>query len=304
MTQSTVLRSMEYRIPLDFIGDGKAINAYGGKLDAWSFIETDGLDWFYSFRQRAIDSIGNHYFPIYRMADGEYRFLMGRRFNRYRRPLLKECLSYSVDKLGLRNENKWSTSWGESYSPESSNMLKAKYIKDVREISRQGCLAMYINNNGLNAFVEYNNVLVSYLEKQHILLHPQNYVPFHFPCQLLTAKDWHPFYKGRDILIATGLTETKKKKIERTLKMLSVNSVQFLEISANQSMNDVVDISNVKPVDVCFVGAGIGASNILLQLESLQTLTLDIGGLINCFERPSSSVHGGTFSLFNMRVLD
>ena len=292
---------MPYRIPLNFVGNGKAIKAYGGSLEAWSFIDIDPLDWFSNFQSKALASIGREFFPIYRMADGEYRFLMGRFFNRNKKPIIKEVASYLLDKSGIRNQDKWSTSWGESYDPALKKNLTEKYISDIYEISKSGMLALYINNNGLNAFTEYNSSVVSFLRSKGIELNSSNYIPFHFPCELLTGNYRSFFYRDRNLLVITGLNAKKEFRIKNTLEELGAKSVQFIGISSNKSMQDKIDLTSINmPVDVCLVAAGIGASNIINQLKNLNTLCIDIGGLVGCFETPSKSIHGGTFSIGNI----
>ena len=75
---------LKYRVPLDFVGNGDAHKAYGGQLDAWSFINITPDDWFAKFRNHVLDCMGKEFLPVYRMADGEYRFLMGRKYNFYK----------------------------------------------------------------------------------------------------------------------------------------------------------------------------------------------------------------------------
>lgn len=49
--------------------------------------------------------------------------------------------------------------------------------------------------------------------------------------------------------------------------------------------------------DGSLVAAGIGSANILRQLQPLNTLSLDIGGLMNCFADRQASQHGGVIRL-------
>jgi hypothetical protein len=289
---------MQYRVSLDFIGTGRAAKAYGGKLNAWSFVDIEPQEWFERLRNTVLANLGKSYLPIYRMADGEYRFLMGRKFNRHRKPLFKEYMGYLADKTGLRNPHKWSTSWGESYSPSQVKNLKSKYISELQQIASEGFLALYLNDNGLNAFIEYNDSICPFFEREKIRLAQNNYIPFHFVCHLMSGDGWEDFYENRHILIVTSLNPQKRQNIENTLKLLGVKSVQFIEISSSQSMQDVIDCSTIeRPVDLALVAAGIGSSNILVQLKSLQTVVLDIGGFMNCLEDPSRSIHGGVFKL-------
>lgn len=285
---------MRHRVSLNFIGTGNAAEAYGGKLEAWSFIDIEPDQWFEKFRSKIAANLGNSYLPVYRMADGEYRFLMGRKFNRYRKPLIKEYLGCLLDKTGLR---RWSTSWGESYDLDDLKKLKLEYISALQKIASSGFLGLYINDNGLNAFIEYNQSIEPFFQKNNIELNQNNYIPFHFVCHLLSGSGCDLFYRNRKILIVTNFNEQKSQQIEHNLLKLGAKTVQFLKISATKSMQDKIDCSRVeRPIDLCLVAAGIGAANILNQLQPLQTVALDIGGFMNCLYNPSLAIHGGVFT--------
>ena len=97
---------MKYRVDLDFIGLGNAGAAYGGHLQAWSFHDINGPDWFEAFRQEALAAIGKRYLPVYRMADGEYRFMFGRRINWSRKPIYRELIGVGAEKFRFRNPDR------------------------------------------------------------------------------------------------------------------------------------------------------------------------------------------------------
>lgn len=295
------MSSMKYRVNLDFVGLGDAGTAYGGYLRAWSFRDIDGRAWFEDFRQDTLSAIGNRYLPIYRMADGEYRFMFGRRINWSRVHLARELLAVGAEKLRIKNPDRWKTSWGETYAPAETRQLRDQLMTNVRELSERGYLACYINDNGLDAFVEYNRVLEALLIRRGIRLHTRNYVPFHFAPSLLVSEGWRDFLQGRKILIVTGLTMEKQRRIENTLMAYGVGAVRFLPISSSSSLTDQLDLSRVdEDVEIALVAAGIGSANILRQLEPLQTLCIDIGGLMNCFEDPKARQHGGVLGLPNL----
>jgi hypothetical protein len=295
---------MKYRVSLEFIGAGKAAEAYGGKLDAWSFTDIEPQEWFEQFRSKIAANLGKTYLPVYRMADGEYRFLMGRKFNPHRKPLIKECLGYLADKTGLRDSARWSTSWGESYNPKDLKKLKLEYIFALQQIASAGFLGLYLNDNGLNAFTEYNQSIMPFFERANIELNLNNYIPFHFVCHLLSGTGWEFFYQNRKILIVTNLNHQKCQQIEHNLLKLGVTSVQFIGISATKSMQDKIDCSTVERPDLCLVAAGIGAANIINQLKPLQTVVLDIGGFMNCIQNRSLAIHGGVFKLPKVGIND
>jgi hypothetical protein len=289
---------MKYRVSIDFVGRGNAAKAYGGRLDAWSFVSVDPMSWFSQFRRNALESIGNRYLPVYRMADGEFRFLMGRKYNIYNRPLWKELVAVSSEKLRLKNPDSWKTSWGESYSPAEAESLRESLLSKIRFIAECGFLACYINDNGLNAFTEYNRHIQPYFCKEGVPFHDQNYVPFHFVCALLVNEGWEEFYEGRKILIVSGTDDSTEIKLGDRLRKFGAKNIEFLRVSKTSAMKDKINLNSIhnRP-DICLVAAGVGAANIIAQLEDLRTLVLDIGGYINCLVDPSRVQHGGVFGL-------
>lgn len=290
---------LPYKVNLDKVGLESANKAYGGSLDAYSFFDTTFEEWFNNFRELLISKMGKEYFPIYRMADGEFRFAMGRKYNWYKKPLYREVLAVTAEKLRIKNPDKWKTSWGEEYSPEKVKSLRKQLLTNIKYISTKGMLACYYNTNGLHAFEEYNNHLLPFFEKNEITFNKDNYIPFHFVCGILVKEGWQSFFKERHILIVTGSDRESEQKIEKTILTLGANKVSFLPISKTASMEEVLNLDDYKElkIDIIFVAAGIGSANILRQLESLQTVTLDIGGYMNCFKDNSASQHGGIFKL-------
>jgi hypothetical protein len=224
--------------------------------------------------------------------------MFGRRINWARRPLTRELLGVAAEKLHIKNPDKWQTSWGEIYRPHETRALRAKLMRQVRDISNYGYLACYVNDNGLNAFVEYNRVLPALLQTWDIALTAENYIPFHFAPSLLISEGWQDFIKNRKLLVVTGLTEEKETAIRATLIAYGAKSVCMLPISSSSSLTDTIDLSGVDhDVDIALVAAGIGSANILGQLKPLNTLCIDIGGLMNCFVDHEMRQHGGVIGL-------
>ena len=289
---------MKYRVDLDFIGLGNAGAAYGGHLQAWSFHDINGPDWFEAFRQEALAAIGKRYLPVYRMADGEYRFMFGRRINWSRKPIYRELIGVGAEKFRFRNPDRWQTSWGETYQPRDTRRLRNELLEHTRYLSETGYLACYINDNGLKAFTEYNSVLQQRLAETGVSLNARNYVPFHFAPSLLVSRGWSEFIRGRKLLVVTGLTPKKEDLIRKTLMDYGAGAVSTLPISARSSLTDTLELSQAPgDIDIALVAAGIGSANILRQLAPLETLCLDIGGLMNCFVDRGARQHGGVLGL-------
>jgi hypothetical protein len=287
---------LKYKVNLNNVGKGSADKVYGGYLNAYSFKDILFENWIDQFRKALLSKMGKEYFPVYRMADGEYRFLMGRKYNFHRKPLWKELLAVAAEKVRIKNPDKWKTSWGEEYNPDKVKALRKKLIQDVRYISEKGLLACYLNENGLNAFVEHNKYIIPFFEKHHIKFDEFNYIPFHFVCSILVTNGWQDFYKNKKILIVTGSNDDSENKIKDTILSFGASKVLFLRISKTTSMEEILDLTSITDrIDLCMVAAGIGSANILRKLEPLRTVTLDIGGFINCYVDVNSSQHGGIF---------
>lgn len=288
-----------FKVNLNDVGLESADNAYGGYLDAFSFKETDFESWISSFKSEVLKNMGKNYFPIYRMADGEYRFIMGRVYNFYKKPLWRELIAVTAEKLRIKNPDRWKTSWGEEYKPERVKALRKQLINDVAYISRKGKLACFWNENGLKAFEEYNNKLLPFFKKNNIVFNKYNYIPFHFVCSILVRTGWKDLFKKKHILIVTGSDEFSENKIKETLSLMGVGKVSFYRISKTSSMEEQLNLDSFleRQIDICLVAAGIGSANILRQLEPLQTVVLDIGGYMNCFINNEASQHGGIFKL-------
>jgi hypothetical protein len=70
-----------YLIDIDYLSNGEGKKVYGGSLDAYSFFETTCEKWFEDFADEIANASGKKYLPVYRIGDGELRFLFGPRIN-------------------------------------------------------------------------------------------------------------------------------------------------------------------------------------------------------------------------------
>ena len=280
-----------YRVPLKVIGGGRIAEAFGGRFDAWSFTTTTEERWLHEFRSRLLASMSREYLPVYRIADGEFRFLLGRRVRWEREHGLRDCLAVAAERLGLIHR-RGRTSWGEGYERKLRRVLKEKLTDDIRTIAKHGYLAVLLSDNGCRLAHEYRHPFCDHAAATGIPFGKDSYVPFHFVCELLSGPGWEEFLQKRRILIATGFEGKKMQAIRKNMTDLGAKDVQLLGISADRSMLDTIQASAVRqPVDLCLVAAGVGAANILVQLQGLNTVVLDIGGHLHCFEDSSFVSH-------------
>jgi hypothetical protein len=125
-----------------------------------------------------------------------------------------------------------------------------------------------------------------------------NYMPFHFAVSLITEPGWEAFLAGKNLLLACSVDPRAQAMARKNLEDLGASSVNFLPVSPTSAMTDRIDLNTIeRRPDVILVAAGIGSANIIRQLEPLETLTVDIGGFINCIVDPAIHAHAGSFVL-------
>lgn len=284
-----------------FLGNGIKSTAeiFGGHLRAWCDpTVSDGKAWFERFRQESIDSIGKRFLPIYRMADGEFQFLVGRRFNSRRKPRYRELISQLASCVGFRRNG--ATIWGEHYKYFEVQRLREDLLEHIRSIASAGYLAMFLYENGLEAFCEYNAPILKKLESHGTVINSSNYVPFHFPLHLLVSKGWQEFFERKKVLVSSGLSNDQKVAIKRNIFAFGAKGIEFLDVSKGRALTDVLDLSKVaEHPDIILVASGIGAANVLNQLRVFDTLAMDIGSYIRCLSDEIDNCHGGVFQIPN-----
>jgi hypothetical protein len=280
-----------YLVDIDFLSNGVGKKAYGGKLDAYSFFETTCEGWFEDFSNSVISSIGNNYYPVYRIADGELRFLFGPKINWKNKPLssILSYLKYGVFKYP------WKTSWGEKYNTQDLSDLRSLLKKNISEIAETGKLALYWNENGLNAFTEYNHSMISLFKSIGISLTSENYIPFHFG-QALIAKKYDFLFKHLNVLFICSILEEEYLNLRNNIKQMGAKSVSLFKCSSTSSLKeDFTNLSLDVAPDIILVAAGIGAAKVLVDLRNLNCPVIDIGSYIHVLSGKHKNAHAGFF---------
>ena len=270
---------------------------YGNDLVAYSFESKDCDEWYKQFRNNLIDSIGKIYLPVYRMADGEYQFLWGIRFDFHSLWKNRYILSYCYRKsLELLKGPVIKTSWGEFYKGDEITELRRKYFNDLEELLRYGILCAFLYETSKNTFVHYNKQFLKYFNNKELCLDINNFFPFHFPFFALSNPGWQDFIVNRKILIVTGNLINRRKSLEVNFAELGARKVGFYEISATSSLKDKVDknmIDDYQEYEIALVAAGIGALNIITQMKWFKGPVIDVGGLLLSYQTKSFICHGG-----------
>ena len=281
-----------YKVSLGELSNGVGILAYGDRLDGYMFSDANCVDFFMLLIDEVMYSMNEKkYFPIYRMADGEYRFLFGTVINW--NPKTWKNL-YSIVKYDLLGIN-WKTSWGESYDKKKLEKLRKDLLIYIRYIAKNGKLALYWNENGLNAFTEYNKKLISNFSSRDIEVTIDNYIPFHF-AQAIIAQKVRLIVNNKVVLIVSGMDDAEFFNLRKNLYVFGANDVNCLKCSPTSSLEDDFSDSNLKSKpDLVLVAAGIGSAKIIVDLRHLNCPIIDIGSYIHVLSGKNYSAHAGFF---------
>lgn len=243
----------------------------------------DSIRWFYDFCENVQNAIGNKYFPLVRLCDGEYQFILGKNRASLFYPFWYRWLMnsrYLVKEIFRRKflphtENLYTSG---NYSTLERKRIIKKYLTQLQFISEKGILAIHFIY-GDKPFAEAAwPMLKKVFDNNKIVLSASNYVPFYFVYALLSGAESNRIFKDRRILVVNSSVGEKRAAIIDGILKRGATSVQWLEISSNRSIYDKINVTPfISRIDVVLVGAGIGKPNIFQQLEPLKTLCVDIG---------------------------
>jgi len=271
-----------------------------------SFTEKSFQEQYDSFKERIFSSIGVKYLPIYRMADGEFKFCLD--FLDSKNPatlkkklrLLKRLMSsenmygrkLDVPKFDIL-KNIFSlrsimVAHGENYTLREKVSIKKKYIDNLTTIANNGILAVHfmeeLNSDG---YVKFIKPMCRWFEKNGIIINNSNYVSFYNVYALLSGYDSVNLFNKRKILIISSDHDGKFMKLNLALTKLGASSVKFYNISPTKSLLEIIDLNLIHhPIDLVLIGAGIGTSNILTQLNKVDTVCIDAGIFLEVLINP------------------
>ncbi len=246
--------------------------------------------WFEDFSNKVIASIGKNYLPIMRLSDGEYQFICGptppvftKKIGKYVIEYLKFLKEVLLKYKGVHAATFKGVSSG-NYTNQEVKEYRGKYLNHLKKISNHGILAMHLTYSKNPFQQKYHAPVKNKLEAEKIQITFDNYVPFYFVYGLMTGEKNELLIKNRKILLIHSAKGEKKQNIESFLITNGAKSVQWVTISNNKSLFDTISIEEFKNnIDLAFIGAGIGKTNILIQLEELSVPCIDIGFVFECW---------------------
>ncbi len=272
--------------PLDLPGFSYIPAPYGG-LGFHSFGDTAAA-MFDAFAQRVVNALGNAYFPIYRMADGEFAFLVGERQAAVREGNAAWLAAKAIVRSGRRavRGGGLRTCWGEEYGRRDVISGRARVADTLAKVAAAGVIAPYFLVRPDSWSREYFEPVSAWLDA-HVAVERHNYVPFYAVYALLSGAFRDELFGGRRIVVATHLSNEREVALRRALAGLHVSTVQFIPLSPHRSLFDAVDLSLLSaPVDLALVAGGIGSVNVLAQLAPLGVPAIDCGMFLETLVHP------------------
>jgi hypothetical protein len=265
------------------------------------------------FRDRVLANIGRKYYPIYRMADGEFVFIIDaieknkkqlhQRIKKYLgnfKSLLQNQYMYGRKMPGNRwekikelfNENYVRVAHSESYNSREIEEFNFEFRENLRVIAEEGILAIHFvdGSSERQEYFNYYESVSQWFDYNNITLDESNYSSFYYIYTFLTGNDKYSLFRDKNILIITSLTDDKKNHLQDSINSFGASSIQFYDISPTKSMLEVLDLTKLNyPIEIVLIGAGIGSANILTQLKPLKTVCIDAGIVLERYANPALS---------------
>jgi hypothetical protein len=155
----------------------------------------------------------------------------------------------------------------------------------VRHAAQNGILAAAFHRSSL--LKHYFPEIFDWFDEHDVPLHAGNYIHMYATYALMHGKEANRLLADRHVLVVTRLNEQRMKNIRQGLHRQGADTVQFVPVSAHQAMLDDVELSAVeRPVDLALIAAGVGTSNVLLQMKKLRIPQLDVGYCIDTLADP------------------
>jgi hypothetical protein len=246
--------------------------------------ERDCAKWFEEFVEKVNKAIGKKYFPIMRISDGEFLFLLGKTAPDFRISMLQKIKIYASDLKRLILKGGGINAYTEghynsgSYTSREWREARLKSPEMIKNISKDGILALHLNYVEEPFAERYYPVLDKWLIDNNININEDNYYPFYFVYALLVGSKRSLLFKNRNVLVINSAVGEKKTQIIETIKNEGATKVFWCPISSDRSLYDRIEVSLfVGKVDISIIGAGIGKGNIIQQCKVLQVPCIDAG---------------------------
>ena len=255
-----------------------------GKLKYYPPYGINDIKWYKIFEKKLNKQLKKkEFFPLFRMSDGEFIFLLGRRFSQYnfkdkiyfifqhiKRSIFYMSPFYSSGRKG----------YCERYSFFNLKGLRRKFFHNLKYISKKGFICPNFSPHPLVS--TYQKDILKILNNNDIYLNYKNYFGYYFPTIFFLGKNIFKVFRNKKILIFTSNMPERNLKLKNNLLNFKAKKVDFYHTSLNNPMLDKIQVEKLrfKP-DFILVAAGVGSVNIIYQLKHLKCACIDCGYIVD-----------------------
>ena len=230
----------------------------------------------------------NTWLPIYRASHGEFTFLTGRRdVPALGKGFLRYCVSraYRVARFQSTFYSGGTPGFHETYKQWQLPRLRRDLARYIKIIGDEGVVCCYFSDRDTVPLSEQRQ-FSGWCAASGCKLDSSNYGHIYFVYGLFHGAKWKDYLKGRKLLLISSDQPTRTAALHEALIRLGVSDYQFIPISRSQSMLDRIQVAAGFKPDICIIGAGVGAANILWQVRGLKCPCVDAGFVLDTMAFP------------------
>lgn len=262
-------------------------------LNGWSYayhLKDEPCElWFQRLVGKIEESIkSKKYFPIYRMGDGEYNFVLGYTpsGNDFLNLIgIAKLKSKILQIIKGNNHISGNVQDGqESYTKDEINLIKKSYIDNLKFVSKNGVVT-HAFDNGKN-FGRYLRPVTRFFKKHGIEITEDNYFHGYHMYALFTSELGFNLLKDKSILIISSLDKYGCESLIINLKkIINIRSINFISVSKSKALLEILPKIEGN-FDIVLVAAGVGSLNVINQIKYLSCPCIDVGTVVNCYASP------------------
>ncbi len=254
-------------------------------------VAMDASQWWHHFEARVQHALDQKKFlAVYRASHGEFSFVTGQ----FEKPVgLMPRVRHFGSRLfyGFRFLSTFysgSRGYGyETYRLWELPKLRSHLARCLRELGDDLVLCLYFSDRDAYP-MHIQKLFYDWCIENGLRFTPDNYGHIYFVYALFTGLGGTQIFLNKRILVVTFLTPEKKEAIEASMLRRGANAVEFLAISRSHAMRDKIALPAGVCPDLCIIGGGVGAANILWQLKNagIKCPCIDAGFVLDILSDP------------------
>ena len=295
---SNFLAGPWHEVPLVLRGWDLETMPYAG-INALMPDSTAMQEKFDSFVDLVCSAIRCRNLPVYRMADGEFTFLVGPQS-----PPSTGLVRGLIGRIRNAGQSRVAkTCWGEEYTRNERTAVMPFFVQALRHVANHGVLALYFIKRSDRWGEQYIDPMRRWFSDNDITISEQSYAPFYFPYALLTGPRRREFLGGQRVAVVTSGGPQRFQRIREGLEAEGVKDVRFLEVPPRKALLlESVNVRELMDSDVALVAAGIGSLRILDLLKHFPGPCIDCGAALEAFVSPRVRVQRAFLRLADVSV--